>query len=129
MLFTCSAVVKSKSESIHYLQLSPVAEFMVTSFFSFSFCYYLYCDVIRIPYKSPTVQSVSLVYLQNCATVATGIFKTFFFNLFRLHWVLVAAHGIFGLHWGMWNLWLWPVESSSLTKHRTQAPYIHSREI
>ena len=55
----------------------------------------------------------------------------FFFLIYLLIWllqVLVETHGIFDLHCGMHDLYLWHVGSSFLTRDQTQAPGIGSPE-
>ena len=55
----------------------------------------------------------------------------FFFLIYLLTWLLRAlaeTHGIFDLHCGTHDLWLWHMGSSSLTRDQTQAPCTGSPE-
>ena len=87
---------------------------------------------LRLPQDSP-VSSCFLgiiffffFYFKILLLILINYLLNFIIIFFCLHQVLFAACRIFSLHFGMWNLSLQHVESSSLTRNWTWAPGIGS---
>ena len=79
---------------------------------------------VSVNYKKTLSLECFLCPLQ-CQLLLFILFKKIF--IYLAHWVLVVACRIFTLHCGMRDF-QWHLGSNSLTRDRTQAPYIGSAE-